>query len=383
MARPKKTIKTKEAVRLRTRSLKDGGSSLYLDIYVDGVRRYEYLKMYLLSQGAPRAKEINENTMRAAHAIKAQRIMELTNNKAGISTPKNTTMSLGDFVNAFCAKYSNKRSASSLAGFKQVGKRIREWGFSELKLSALDVKFCRSYIKKLMQCEEFGDTTKHIRYCSLITMLNEASRKGLIYCNPFDKLDSDERIRKPQKERDYLTAEELKILCDTPVGRYKRPTHSQWQVRQAFLFSCMCGLRLSDVRALKWSNIIDCGTHKEVHIKMQKTKQNIIIPLSDSALSYLPDKGKTPNDCQVFANFPVNSFVATTISEWGKASGIAKHITFHTSRHTFATLLLTQGADLYAVCKLLGHSDIKTTQIYAKLIDAKKVEAVNLLNGII
>ena len=63
-------------------------------------------------------------------------------------------------------------------------------------------------------------------------------------------------------------------------------------------------------------------------------------------------------------------------------AGITKRVSFHSARHTFATLLLTYGTDLYTVSKLLGHTNIKTTQIYAKVIDEKKAEAVNLLNGI-
>lgn len=65
---------------------------------------------------------------------------------------------------------------------------------------------------------------------------------------------------------------------------------------------------------------------------------------------------------------------------WAKDAGVTKHISFHTSRHSFATMMLTLGADLYTTSKLLGHSNVKTTQIYAKIVDSKKVEAVNLLD---
>ena len=70
------------------------------------------------------------------------------------------------------------------------------------------------------------------------------------------------------------------------------------------------------------------------------------------------------------------------LRKWASEAGITKHLTFHTARHTFATMMLTLGADLYTTSKLLGHTDVATTQIYAKIVDKKKDEAVNLVNGI-
>lgn len=79
---------------------------------------------------------------------------------------------------------------------------------------------------------------------------------------------------------------------------------------------------------------------------------------------------------------PTQPTVSRNLKEWAKAAGITKKVTFHVSRHTFATLELTLGADLYTVSKLLGHSDVSVTQVYAKIIDKKKTEAVNLINGV-
>ncbi len=89
--------------------------------------------------------------------------------------------------------------------------------------------------------------------------------------------------------------------------------------------------------------------------------------------------GKSGED-YVFGSVPhsYNDYIAA----WAKAAGITKHITHHTSRHTFATMMLTLGADLYTTSKLLGHADVKMTQVYAKIVNRKKDEVVNLVNGL-
>ena len=103
--------------------------------------------------------------------------------------------------------------------------------------------------------------------------------------------------------------------------------------------------------------------------------------MNDEAKKYLPEQGEKESRDFIFA-LPTLDCAENTISKWVEDAGINKHVTFHCARHTFATLMLTQGADLYTTSKLLGHTDVKTTQIYAKIVDAKKAEAVNLLNGI-
>ena len=141
------------------------------------------------------------------------------------------------------------------------------------------------------------------------------------------------------------------IATDCPNGLVKR----------AYLFSCFTGLRISDVRNLKWGDIY--------HEKGQ-------------ALKWMPEKGENTSDDYVFGNLVNYGNVNENLKKWAEAAGIRKHISYHTSRHSFATMMLTLGADLYTTSKLLGHSNVKTTQIYAKIVDSKNVEAVNLVDGV-
>lgn len=99
-------------------------------------------------------------------------------------------------------------------------------------------------------------------------------------------------------------------------------------------------------------------------------------------MKWLPECGDAPDDGRVFDGQIVEPNINKVLAKWTKAAGIAKKITYHTSRHTFAAMMLTLGADLYTTSKLLGYSNVKTTQIYAKIVDSKKVEAVNLVRSL-
>ena len=115
---------------------------------------------------------------------------------------------------------------------------------------------------------------------------------------------------------------------------------------------------------------------------MKKTKDPIYIPLSEQALKWLPKRPKGAKDEDKIFGLPTISRVCLIIDAWTKAAGIKKHVTFHVARHSFATMMLTLDVDLYTTSKLLGHKDVSTTQIYAKIIDQKKTDAVNRVNDI-
>ena len=112
-----------------------------------------------------------------------------------------------------------------------------------------------------------------------------------------------------------------------------------------------------------------------IRFKQKKTKGQETLPISADAVSILGER--LSHEEAVFQNLTYSEYNNQKIREWITRAGINKHITFHCARHTYATLQLTLGTDIYTVSKLLGHRDIKTTQVYAKIIDEKKVEAAN------
>ncbi len=155
------------------------------------------------------------------------------------------------------------------------------------------------------------------------------------------------------------------------IGKGKR----NQEVKDAFLFSCFTGLRYSDVVNLTWDNI----SNDKIEFKQRKTGGVEYLPISQTAKDILVNSQNSKNKSKFIFDVPTKVGIFKHIKKWVKDAGIKKRVSFHTARHTFATMALTQGVDLYTVSKLLGHKDISTTQVYAKIIDSKKDEAVNKL----
>ncbi len=139
-------------------------------------------------------------------------------------------------------------------------------------------------------------------------------------------------------------------------------------------------MRWSDIEKLKWSEVQKTENGYKIVFHQQKTKGLQYLDISEQAREYLGSEGM-PQE-KVFTNLKYNVLANNELLKWVQAAGIKKKITFHCARHTFATLQLTVGTDLYTLSKLLGHTDIKTTQIYGQIIDEKKREAVNRIPDI-
>lgn len=191
------------------------------------------------------------------------------------------------------------------------------------------------------------------------TILNQAVKDEIIDKSPAQFVTA----KKKETKREYLTMDEVNLLanteCVSPV------------LKDAFLFSVFTGLRLSDVTKLTWSDI----RGNRMYLRQQKTDEILESELSETAQDILSRQDHSHS--KVFHHMPDKTSIGRYLKRWTQDAGISKHITFHCARHTCATLLITYGSDLYTVSKVLGHKDIATTQIYAKLVDSKKSEALN------
>ena len=377
MARVKKPSKIREPIRLRMKPLNNGSKSLYLDIYRNGKRSYEYLKMYIIPETDDNARKRNIVTMTAANAIKSKRIIEMTNGEAGIKMPdEKPKMLLSEWMQQYMANQENK-GKKGLHQIKVAMQILKDYAGEQVTMEGVDKTFCKGYIDYLLtEYQPMGKPisrfTAQNYYRVLNCALNAAVRADIIKVNPMNKLDNSEKIRRPDSRREYMTIEEIRSLIATPM-EYSA-------VKNSYLFSCFCGLRISDIIGLKWKNVyIDNGQYR-LEVVMQKTKEPIYLPLSPEALKWMPERGEKTAEDRVF-DLPSPTYINVILKPWAKAAGIDKHFTFHTARHTFATMMLTLGADLYTTSKLLGHSDVQVTQVYAKIVNRKKDEAVNGLFG--
>ena len=172
-----------------------------------------------------------------------------------------------------------------------------------------------------------------------------------------------------ESQREYLTLEELNKLastpCDSPI------------LKRAALFSALTGLRHSDIKQLKWKDLVKDQEHYRILFTQQKTKGVEYMPISDQAYQLCGDRGDY--DRLIFEGLQDPSWISRPVARWVEAAGITKHITFHCFRHTYATLQLTSGTDIYTVSKMLGHKKVTTTQIYAKIVDEKKEAAADAI----
>lgn len=381
MARTKKNNRESSFVTLRTKPVSKGRLSYYLDIYKDGQRKYEFLKLYLVPATNEAAKVQNANTEQAAKAIRNQRELEIIQGKGGITPVSNSKLLLIDWMEEFRKlKLATGQSEQRALSVEKVTTHLKAYAGEKVKLSAVDTDFCKGFVAYLGNANS-GRHTKNAKQLARSTAsyyfqvfnsaLNEAVRQKKIPTNPVMYLSREDKkpIRAERSNRTFLTIDEVKKLAGTEIKNDI--------IKRAFLFACFTGLRISDIRNLTWSNIVERNGSCYISITMQKTREPLTIKLNKQAVSWLPKKKGTK---EVF-DLPLHSIIINdNLKRWAKAAGIEKSLCFHMSRHTFATIELTLGADLYVVSKLLGHHDLSVTQVYADIINKKREEAVDLMD---
>ncbi|MCL2289211.1 MAG: site-specific integrase [Bacteroidetes bacterium] len=382
-----KIIKIKEPIRIRFKKLKNGNKSIYLDFYKNGNREYEFLNLYLIPETTPISKITNKETLEIADAVKARKVVELKNlaHDFSLAPVKSKGTKLLPYIDMLAVE-SWKRTGTKQGNYynyKSLRNHLKVYKGENISFAQVTENYIKGFIKYLRNADSMGTqkeasklspNTQNKLYNKLKCTLDKAVREDIITTNPMFKIDKSDKPKTEASKREYLTIKEVKKLIETDCK------HNV--VKRSFLFSCLTGLRYGDISKLKWENLhTDNFGAAELRFKMRKTRSEMTLQVSNEALKWLPTgTTKEPTD-RVF-KLPKNEVTNPILKEWVKNAGIRKDITFHCSRHTAATLSLTLGNTLEVTSKLLGHSKISTTQIYAQIVSKAKREAVDKQNGI-
>lgn len=411
-----------KTVKLRKKAI-SSGYSLFLEFTNNHKQEKIYLRMHQSKGNNPLLRNADAEMWNRADKIR-QKVegyivdkiadtleyayklyLEETNKEISEKDKKNKTLLA--FLEEFKADKEKKgQSKSQATTINNLILYVKDFTQGEnVLLKDVDKEWCEDFMYYLSKTNSFvrnrfkkGSNTEHIAtegeksskplakstaklyYNTFVSALWFAENKDLII-NPAKKIKKDDKkpLKGEDSQREFLTIEELERMKETFVRNQ--------ETKRAFLFGCYVGLRVSDIKSLTYGDIKEEQTAKGKQIfvirkMMIKTRKNVSVPLSNKALSYLPDNfTQHPKDERVF-DLPGESSMNGMLKTWARDAGVNKVVTFHTSRHTFATLALTLGADIYTTSKLLGHQNVRTTQIYAEVIDAKKEEAISLFDTI-
>ena len=383
----KKTTTQKEPVRLREKKLLNGNVSLYLDICRNGKRHKEYLKLYLIDAKTPMEREQNRQTLATAQAVKSKRLIEIQNGEYSFTRQfKENTPFLEYYRKMVEERHNNPESQGNWGNWRSCLRYLEIYCDNKTTFKDVTPEFVLGFKEFLNNVEK--DTHKRVgprkeRDCfqglsqnskvsyfnKLRACINHAFDERIIPINPLRGIDG---FKEEEVKRDYLTIEEVKKLAVTPC-RYPI-------LKRTFLFSCLTGLRKSDIQKLTWGEIQKFGEYTRIVFKQKKTKGQEYLDISPQAEKYLGERGN-PEDI-VFTGFTYGTWTSLELQRWCLTAGIHKNPTFHCARHTFAVMMIDLGADIYTVSKLLGHKFVSTTQLYAKVLDKNKQNAVSLIPDI-
>ena len=379
-------------IELRHRKHSSGNQSLYLEYYENrGKRHYESLNLFLVPERTEEDRRVNEATLALAQKIKAERILGIERPVEDDEEPELPRRVFCEWMDQYLehkkvddhVSNSHVRTLTStiniLKSYLAYIKRPR------MLLSKVDKNFYKNfliYIKDVYKNTKSKDNPKPLSPKTMVlvqqnmnAMFNYAVKQGLMHRNPFFEMAKSDKLHKVSSDREYLTVEELKQMADVYTGSP--------QTKQTFMFCCFTGLRHGDMAALTWGNMEKTDLGEVIHVpSMQKTKHPVIVPLGIKAKEWMPERGDAISSDLVFPNAPSIGCADRALKHMAKRAGINKVISFHCSRHTFATMTLTAGSDLLTTSKLLGHQNVQTTTIYADVVMESKVGAVNLTNGL-
>ena len=309
--------------------------------------------------------------LQLAKNIKNQRELELHTNRFGFSTKSNLKNT--NFYEYFYGYCESKKIPSTLKAWRASLNIFKNFAGEDITFSEIDEKFCEKYLhylqtRALGQGLPLSNVTIKQYFFRFSAVVKQAIKEKIIVENPLLSIQLP-KVNKTKKV--YLTLEELKLLVNTDC--------KDAELKLAFIFCCLTGLRWSDVFKLSWGEIQVAEGKYSIIYRQKKTQELNYLPLSEQSIIYLGERKKDAD--KVFRLKEYGYKISRQLQCWCVDAGVNKKIT--SSRHTFAVLQLSYGTSIYVVQKLLGHTDISSTQVYADIIDSEKERAMNVIPSIL
>ncbi|MGP8215970.1 MAG: tyrosine-type recombinase/integrase [Bacteroidia bacterium] len=360
-------------VNLRTKTMSGSRKNLYLDFYPPIIHpdtgnptRREFLGLHLFEK--PKTdieKKHNADTKALAENIRATRQIEIQNGQYGFLSTNDLNANFVEYFKELADEHNQRNREIWLCALHY----LKEFTGGTIRFTDITPKFCNEFKEYLLKAQRIrsklpiSQNTAFSYFNKLKAALKQAFKDGILKTDISSKV---ERIKEAETERQFLTMEELNTLakteCSLPI------------LKQAALFASLSGLRFSDIQKLVWAEVQHSKAEGYfLRFRQKKTKGVEVLPISEQAYNLLGEPGLP--DEPVFVGLQYSAFMNFHLKRWVLKAGITKDITFHCFRHTYATLQLSAGTDIFTVSKMLGHRELKTTMIYAKIIDQTKREA--------
>ena len=355
MGNQRKGNAEKECVTIRFKNLKSGNRSIYLDCYSEGKRTYEFLKLYLVPETGQDDIDANDEVLQKAEMIRRERELQYAS-KCATGTPSNegmesvestpseqtesissfhpvtkSTILLTDMVRIYGVAYEIKGSRTGYENSKSLVSAIEQYGASHVTLDEVDANFCAKFIRFLKtNCfskrgNRITHSTAESMYGTLSSSLSIAVRLHFIESNPISDMDSTDKVKRKYSQHIVLSLEDIRRLAGISLPSKRH------EVKEAFMFACYSGIRLTELRSLRWKNLALANNRWSMTIPARA----ITVTLTNDAMQWLPQRRNAKAGDLVFDNLPCDVSIHNIIKDWMKAANLPEEITFGCSFHTF------------------------------------------------
>lgn len=368
-------------IQLKRKKLKNDRESLYIEFYkgsttnAEGkrkhIRSFEYLDLYIdNSKKDFNTKRENKENLKLAEGILSIKRADYIQGKHNINNNKKGKVNFIEYYHKL--KEERYESKGNYDNWDAAGLHLAKFCPAHYTFEQIDAEFVRGF-RRYLDKEALtksktllSQNTKHTYYNKFKACLRRAFEDNYL---EKDIRKTAKSFEMAESNREYLTLEEVQTLAKTPC-KYEN-------LKRAFLASCLSGLRWSDIDKMRWAEVREEGDRFRINFRQKKTGGMEYLPISKQTRELMGQR--RGNADRVFKGLKYGATYNAELLKWCMRAGITKHITFHSARHTNALILLTQGADIYTVSKRLGHRELRTTEIYAKIIDKKMQEAAEII----